>query len=43
MQHEGYKYKEIAEILHIKLETAKSKVFIAKQNLMKEIGKPIPN
>jgi len=41
MQHEGYKYKEIAEILNIKVGTVKSRIFIARQKLMKQLNKNV--
>lgn len=34
MQHEGYKYQEIAEMLNLKLGTVKSRIFIARRILM---------
>ena len=37
MKHEGYKYKEIAEILDLKLGTVKSRIFFARQKLMKQL------
>jgi len=37
MKHEGYKYREIAEILDIKEGTVKSRIFIARQKLMMQI------
>lgn len=41
MQYEGYKYKEIAQILDVNVGTVKSRIFIARQKLMKEIHKSI--
>ena len=41
MRHEGYKYKEIAEILNIKVGTVKSRIFIARQKLMKQLNKNV--
>ncbi len=35
MHHEGFKYKEIAEKLQLNLGTVKSRIFIARQKLMK--------
>lgn len=37
MKHEGFKYKEIAEILDLKLGTVKSRIFIARKKLMKQL------
>jgi len=37
MKHEGFKYKEIAEILDLKLGTVKSRIFIARKELMKKL------
>jgi RNA polymerase sigma-70 factor (ECF subfamily) len=41
MKHEGFKYKEIAEKLDIKLGTVKSRIFIARKMLMKQLNKDI--
>ncbi len=38
MHHEGYKYKEIAETLELNLGTVKSRIFFAKQKLMKQLN-----
>lgn len=37
MKHEGFKYQEIAEILDLKLGTVKSRIFIARKELMKKL------
>jgi len=37
MQLEGYKYREIAEILDLKLGTVKNRIFFARQKLMKHL------
>jgi len=37
MKYEGFKYKEIAEILDLKLGTVKSRIFIARQKLTKQL------
>lgn len=34
MHHHGYKYKEIAEELHIPIGTVKSRIFVARKKLM---------
>jgi RNA polymerase sigma-70 factor (ECF subfamily) len=41
MKHEGFKYKEIAEKLDIKLGTVKSRIFIARKILMKHLNEDI--
>jgi RNA polymerase sigma-70 factor (ECF subfamily) len=38
MQYEGYTYSEIAEILDLKVGTVKSKIFIARRKLMKQLN-----
>jgi len=37
MHTEGYKYKEIAEELDLKIGTVKSRIFFSRQKLMKEL------
>lgn len=37
MKHEGYKYKEIAEILDVKIGTVKSRIFFARKELMNQL------
>lgn len=37
MHYEGYKYKEVAEHLNIPIGTVKSRIFMAKQLLMKQL------
>ena len=37
MQQEGYKYREIAEILDLKLGTVKSRIFFARKKLIKQL------
>jgi RNA polymerase sigma-70 factor (ECF subfamily) len=41
MKNEGFKYKEIAEKLDIKLGTVKSRIFIARKTLMKHLNENI--
>ena len=41
MKYEGYKYKEIAEILDLKLGTVKSRIFFARKKLMKQLKENI--
>ena len=41
MQHEGYKYKEIAEVLDLKLGTVKSRIFFARKKLMKQLNENV--
>lgn len=43
MKHEGFKYKEIAEILDLKLGTVKSRIFFARQELMKKLTEDVSN
>ena len=38
MQHEGYKYKEIAETLDLNIGTVKSRIFFARKKLIKQLG-----
>jgi RNA polymerase sigma-70 factor (ECF subfamily) len=38
MQHEGYKYKEIAETLDLNIGTVKSRIFFARKKLIKHLG-----
>jgi RNA polymerase sigma-70 factor, ECF subfamily len=38
MHYEGYKYIEIAEILHMKLGTVKSRIFFTRKKLMKQLN-----
>jgi RNA polymerase sigma factor (sigma-70 family) len=38
MQHEGFKYKEIAEKLHLKIGTVKSRIFFTRKKLMKQMN-----
>jgi RNA polymerase sigma-70 factor (ECF subfamily) len=35
MHHEGFKYKEIAESLHINIGTVKSRIFVARKKMIK--------
>jgi RNA polymerase sigma-70 factor, ECF subfamily len=39
MHHEGFKYREIAETLDLKIGTVKSRVFFAKKKLIKQLSK----
>jgi len=41
MQYEGYKYREIAEILDVKVGTVKSRIFIARQKLMDQLKEDV--
>lgn len=34
----GYKYAEIAESMHLPLGTVKSRIFLARKRLQKELG-----
>ena len=43
MKHEGFKYKEIAEILDLKLGTVKSRIFFARKELMKKLTEDVNN
>ena len=38
MHLEGFKYKEIADILDLKLGTVKSRIYFARRKLMKQLG-----
>lgn len=38
MKHEGYKYKEIAELLDVNVGTVKSRIFIARKKLKKHLN-----
>lgn len=40
MHHEGFKYKEIAESLDVRLSTVKSRIFYARKKLMKHLKEP---
>jgi len=37
MKFDGFKYKEIAEILDLKFGTVKSWIFLARKELMKQL------
>jgi RNA polymerase sigma factor (sigma-70 family) len=39
MRNEGFKYKEIAETLDLNIGTVKSRIFFAKQKLIKKLNK----
>jgi RNA polymerase sigma factor (sigma-70 family) len=39
MHHEGFKYKEIAEILDLKLGTVKSRIYFARKKLMQQLDR----
>jgi RNA polymerase sigma-70 factor (ECF subfamily) len=39
MHHEGYRYKEIADALDLKLGTVKSRIFIARRKLMDRLSR----
>jgi RNA polymerase sigma factor, sigma-70 family len=39
MHHEGFKYREIAETLNLKLGTVKSRVFFARKKLIKQLNR----
>jgi len=41
MQYEGFKYKEIAELLDLKIGTVKSRIFFARQKLKRQLKKDI--
>lgn len=43
MKHEGFKYKEIAEILDLKLGTVKSRIYFARKELMKKLTEDVNN
>ena len=43
MMHEGYKYKEIADILDLNLGSVKSRIHCARQQLMHKIKRDVPN
>jgi RNA polymerase sigma-70 factor, ECF subfamily len=36
--HEGYKYKEIAELLNINIGTVKSRIFVARRKMIKQLN-----
>ena len=42
MHHEGYKYHEIAEHLGIPIGTVKSRIFQARQRLMRMLSDKVP-
>ncbi len=38
MHHEGFKYREIAETLNLKLGTVKSRIFFSRKKLMEQVN-----
>jgi RNA polymerase sigma factor (sigma-70 family) len=38
MRHEGFKYREIAETLELNIGTVKSRIFLTRQKLMKQLS-----
>lgn len=43
MYNEGYKYKEIADYLHLTIGTVKSRIFYSRKKLMSQLSEFCPN
>lgn len=43
MYNEGYKYKEIADCLHLTIGTVKSRIFYSRKKLMSQLSEYCPN
>ena len=43
MYNEGYKYKEIADCLHLTIGTVKSRIFYSRKKLMNQMNEYYPN
>ena len=43
MYNEGYKYKEIADSLHLTIGTVKSRIFYSRKKLMNQLSESCPN
>ena len=43
MYNEGYKYKEIADCLHLTIGSVKSRIFYSRKKLMQQLSEYCPN